>query len=178
MLLETEKNLKQFSNEDLDKRQDAFSLQDSLLGLPNLFEQECPVDYTKNVEERGSYYSSVWAINEKETASQNCFPLEDTFAHDFEDELISSTPLQSTNKARPTKLDIPLSGIMMSSTPAIRKMKPNYFSTPKPLVTSTPLHINKKPFGASTPLHINKKPIGASTSKFQTPSKPGMWDDF
>lgn len=131
--------------------------------MPDSFEQHCPVDRTKNAEGRGLQYNNVWDMN-SQTASQNGFPFDDTFARDFEDELISSTPLQRIFKTNTTN-PVSFPGVMMSSTPAARRMKPNHFSTPIPVVTSTPMQINSSPFIASN-------------SKMQKPDKTRMWDDF
>lgn len=117
-------------------------------------EQHCPVDYTKNDEGRGSIYNSVWMEND--VASQNQFPGNDTFAYDFEDELISSTPFRSTRPFASTSF-------LTSSTPAPHKMNPNCFSTPKPLIDSTPSHTSS---------------IGSTSFNGQQPKKSQMWDDF
>lgn len=84
---------------------------------------------------------------------------EETFSCDFDDDLISSTPLDAASKRKA------LSGFELE-TPAVRKVRSNFFSTPKPVITSTPLNPNSLPFGSSS----------FKTPKSNTRSR--RWDDF
>ncbi|KZS17395.1 Uncharacterized protein APZ42_017024 [Daphnia magna] len=106
---------------------------DSRFALPDSLEQYCPIDFTDKTQGRGATYNKEWMIQETSPGAQTeDFTGEDTFSYDFHDDLISSTPFQSTNKSRV----VPLPGFLMSSTPAIRAAKPYFLSTPDQRATS------------------------------------------
>ena len=102
--------------------------------MPDVLELDCPEDKTRNIDGQGAILNKEW-VEERNPGpySQNFLP-DDTFSFDFQDDLISSTPFQPMRKTHTA----PLPGFLISSTPAIRAVKPNCFPSPKRDVTSTP----------------------------------------
>lgn len=116
--------------------------------VPDNLEQPSPFNYTQTDEWRDLGFVRDWET--EDNAVNQYFTSEETFANDFKDDLISSTPLQPKSKAGPFSM----------STPASRP-KHKHFPTSKPFITSTP-----------------NVQSGSSVSQAQKASTKRKWDDF
>ncbi|XP_046652320.1 uncharacterized protein LOC124343166 isoform X2 [Daphnia pulicaria] len=133
--------------------------------MPDVLEMDCPEDKTRNIDGQGAGLNKEW-IEERNPGpcSQN-FLSDDTFALDFQDDLISSTPFQPMQK---THGAAPLPGFLISSTPAIRAVKPNCFPSPKRNLTSTPFR-HQTPQTWNAPSQYQAPQNWDAPSQHQTP---------
>ena len=122
-----------------------------LFAISTNLEQHIALNCTELEEWQDSNYIHEWEAEEN-TEQAHFLASEETFAHDFEDDLISSTPLQPKSKV----------GALPISTPAPRA-KQNYSSTSKPCIASTP---------------VSTQPSNAFVSKSQKVGNKRVWDDF